>query len=185
MQEENEEEAVAIPDDEGDQTPSLSVDEADALERIAKDDPDQIIQPSAVVEAASDPASPLHQHFEWDDAVAGHAHRLAQARRLIVRYTIRVVEKETVTVKADVQVVEQPRAPQYVNAVVNGRRGYVSLERAANDPDLYRQIAADARRGIAAYRNRLAAFEGARPVVEALDEAVNQIDLQEKEERAA
>lgn len=163
---------------------ALSIDESDALERIAKDDPDQLIQPSAVVEAAANPDSPLHRHFEWDDEKAGHSYRLAQARRLIVRYTIRIVEKEVVTVKADVQAVNEPRVPKFVNAVVNGRRGYVPLDRAVHDPDLYHQIAADARKGIAAYRNRLAAFEDARPIVEALDEAVSEIDKQQEEKAA-
>lgn len=37
-----------------------------------------------VVEAAKDPDSPLHDQFEWDDSKAAHAHRVWQARRLIV-----------------------------------------------------------------------------------------------------
>lgn len=36
-----------------------------------------------VVEAATDPASPLHNHFEWDDGEAAHRYRLGQARTLI------------------------------------------------------------------------------------------------------
>lgn len=164
--------------------PALSMDESDALERIAKDDPDGIIQPVAVVEAASDPDSPLHSHFEWDDSVAGHAYRLAQARRLVGRYTIRVIEKETVHVKAEVRAQPEPYVPRYVSAVVNGRRGYVTTERAVAEPALYRQIAADARKGIAAYRNRLAGFESARPAVELLDEAMNQLEAQEEDKAA-
>jgi hypothetical protein len=36
-----------------------------------------------VLEAAKSKKSPLHQYFEWDDAKAGEAHRLYQARLLI------------------------------------------------------------------------------------------------------
>lgn len=43
-----------------------------------------------VVEAARDPLSPLHSHFEWDDSVAAHQFRLTQARQMI-----RVVRIET------------------------------------------------------------------------------------------
>ena len=36
-----------------------------------------------VVEAARDDQSPLHRHFEWDDAKAAHTERLSQARGII------------------------------------------------------------------------------------------------------
>ena len=36
-----------------------------------------------VVRAAAEKDSPLHEHFEWDDAKAGHLYRLVQARTLI------------------------------------------------------------------------------------------------------
>lgn len=38
---------------------------------------------SRVLEAAQPPEAPLHPLFEWDDQVAAHAHRLAQARSVI------------------------------------------------------------------------------------------------------
>jgi hypothetical protein len=47
---------------------------------------DQLIKsgqgtPERLVEEASDPSSPAHPHFEWDDAAAAYEHRLAQARQ--------------------------------------------------------------------------------------------------------
>jgi hypothetical protein len=143
----------------------LSAEEHDALERVAKDDVDGLIQPEMVVEMASDPASPLHKHFEWDDGKAAHAHRIAQARYLIARYTITRIDE----------------GPKYVNITIrkddgSSRRGYVAVERAVADPDLCGQIMADAKRGIVAYRNRLSAFERSRAVVGALDEAIGRID---------
>lgn len=52
----------------------------------------------AVVEAASDPSSPLHNAFIWDDEVAGHQYRLHQARMLIGRYKITLVETPDIVV---------------------------------------------------------------------------------------
>lgn len=41
------------------------------------------LTPSLVVEEARPEDSPLHSHFEWDDAVAAEAHRVSQAAHLI------------------------------------------------------------------------------------------------------
>lgn len=41
------------------------------------------LTPSAVVESAKNKRSPLHQFFQWDDAIAAEAYRLDQARALI------------------------------------------------------------------------------------------------------
>lgn len=47
----------------------------------------------AVLTEASDPVSPLHDRFEWDDTVAAHEHRKEQARGLIRAYRIRIHEQ--------------------------------------------------------------------------------------------
>lgn len=41
------------------------------------------LTPAAVVKAATPLKSPLHSRFEWDDTVAGHKFRLAQAADMI------------------------------------------------------------------------------------------------------
>ena len=51
-----------------------------------------VLTPGLVVDAARPEEHPLHHEFEWDDAVAGEAYRLSQARRLI--RSVRVVYKE-------------------------------------------------------------------------------------------
>ena len=50
------------------------------------------LTPAAVVDTARPAEHPLHDRFEWDDAVAGEAYRLDQARRLI--RSVRVTFKE-------------------------------------------------------------------------------------------
>lgn len=61
----------------------------EALAAVAKKNGGEL-RPDAVVEAAQSRRSPLHRHFEWDDAVCGILHRREQARELI--RVIRVVE---------------------------------------------------------------------------------------------
>jgi hypothetical protein len=53
-----------------------------ALERIQTEH-QGLLRPVDVVAEAVSPASPLHPYFEWDDTLAGHQYRLAQARHLI------------------------------------------------------------------------------------------------------
>jgi hypothetical protein len=41
------------------------------------------ITPAYVVDEARPPSHPLHHRFEWDDRIAGEAHRRRQAQELI------------------------------------------------------------------------------------------------------
>lgn len=65
---------------------------AEALASIA--DAEGRLTPDAVLKAAKNPRHPLHEAFEWDDAKAGHAYRISQARELIARVRIEVNESE-------------------------------------------------------------------------------------------
>lgn len=62
-----------------------------------------LLMPERVVEAAQDPASPLHTHFTWDNNEAAMQWRLQQARMLI----------------RSVEIVIDKRAPVRVNAFVS------------------------------------------------------------------
>lgn len=42
-----------------------------------------LLRPADVVKEASDPNSPIHSWFEWDDGKAAEEYRLEQARKLI------------------------------------------------------------------------------------------------------
>lgn len=50
--------------------------------------------PADVVEAARDPRSPLHSHFEWDDSTAAEKYRIEQARTLIRSVKVEVTVRE-------------------------------------------------------------------------------------------
>jgi hypothetical protein len=53
-----------------------------------------------VIELARDEDSILHKHFTWDDTKAADAYRKQQARALIQRCKIRLVENEPVEIRA-------------------------------------------------------------------------------------
>jgi hypothetical protein len=77
------------------------------------------LTPQAVVQAAQNAKSPMHDCFEWDDKVAGQAFREDQARALIRSVRVEVTT-DTVTLSA-VAYVRDPNAP-------HEEQGYVSLE---------------------------------------------------------
>lgn len=54
-----------------------------ALEQITARDPEHVLRPQAVVDAARAPGHPLHPYFTWDNPRAAEQYRLDQARRLI------------------------------------------------------------------------------------------------------
>lgn len=78
------------------------------------------LTPRAVVDAARDPKSALHDQFEWDDTVAAEKWRLDQARDIITSVKITVtVDKRTLSV------VRYTRDPKQVGT---NEQGYVSLD---------------------------------------------------------
>lgn len=67
-------------------------------ELVALTDEEGFIKPRVVVDwARENPESEIHKHIEWDDAKAAEAHRLDQARRLIVVH-VRSEEGERATI---------------------------------------------------------------------------------------
>lgn len=54
----------------------------------------KLLKAEDVLDAARHPDSPLHAHFEWDDTIAAEQFRLHQARQLIVRYRVEVIESK-------------------------------------------------------------------------------------------
>ncbi len=69
-----------------------------ALKEIAKRDGGKL-RPQAVVDAAKDEDSPLHNAFCWDDAEAARLYRLDQARRLIRSFKVVIEEPKGKTIR--------------------------------------------------------------------------------------
>lgn len=90
------------------------------------------LDPVAVVDAARDPASPLHAYFEWDDTEAARQHRLGQARQLIRRVKIEVTVRDV-----PVEVV------RYVRDKDDGADGYRDILKVRDDADIARATIID------------------------------------------
>lgn len=59
-----------------------------------------VLKVDDVLDEAKDETSPLHKHFEWDDTAAADKYRRDQARYLIQKCKITLVETEPVSIRA-------------------------------------------------------------------------------------
>lgn len=95
------------------------------LERIRKQH-DGLLQPEAIVKAATRPSSALHRHFEWDDRKAAHAHRKRTARELVRAIVVVAENGNSGRVYANVSVVDDDDEEQ-------SERGYVPIATMTRD----------------------------------------------------
>jgi hypothetical protein len=96
------------------------------------------LTPKAVVEAARNNKSPLHKHFEWDDAKAAESYRLEQARELI---RIIRVEEESGPVRAFFSIADRGTS-------------YRALEEVRATPSLQEIVMKQALRDLKAFEER-------------------------------
>lgn len=96
----------------------------DELVKIADADPDEDLAVAAILTAAADPASPLHEEFEWDDSIAGRLYREGQARQMVRNVRVLVTVNEI-----------QISVPAYVRNADKSRKeqGYSSVYRVRTD----------------------------------------------------
>lgn len=124
-----------------------NADKADAqkigevLEKIAGESAGGLT-PRNVVEAARSNRSPLHKHFEWDDAKAAEAFRLDQARSLI--QSIRVEDDEA----------EEGTTRAFVSIAAKGGTSYRAASEVKNSADLQAVVLAQAERELEAFEKR-------------------------------
>lgn len=127
-----------------------------AIRNAAKADPQKIgeslaeiskahggrLMPEKVLSAAQNKKSPLHSHFEWDDKLAAHAHRLEQARAII--RSIKVEDEET-----------GEQSPAYISVADHGT-AYRATEEVATSRDLQLSVLRQAERELKAFEKRYA-----------------------------
>lgn len=89
------------------------------------------LDPKQVVADAKNPASPLHDEFEWDQGTAAEAHWMETARRLI-RFVKLEVIIDRQTIVAPFYVCDPLRAPK--------SRRYLELSRAARQREIAQQV---------------------------------------------
>jgi hypothetical protein len=129
-----------------------------ALQEIANQH-DGILRPEIVVDAARAKTSPLHSSFEWDNTKAAEAHRLWQARQLIISVTIKYegVKNES---------------PIYVSLKKDRETGggYRPMVAVLADDELREQLLEDARQDMEIFRKKYRGLKQLAKVFEAMDE---------------
>ena len=88
------------------------------------------IKPESVVEIAKDPNHPMHKLFEWDDSVAGYQYRVYQARLIINRITVDLIDVSTDAYEMFVP----------VTATNSRKRGYYSVSEIMSDEEMRKQV---------------------------------------------
>ena len=116
----------------------------------------QGLTPQAVVEAAKNPASPLHGGFEWDDSVAAEQYRLDQARYLL-RMLVIVEGRPSNPIRAYVSI-RQADGPTYEDIAT------VLL-----DENLRKQALVQAYRDLEAFRRKYKDLSELADVLQAAD----------------
>lgn len=124
-----------------------------ALERDGK------ILPHEVVEAARNPESPLHPHFEWDDSAAAESYRLEQARRLIRVHVVVSDTPTSATVRAFVSLTPDRKTGG----------GYRPISKVLDDVQMRKQLLKDALAELETFRRKYERLRELAPVLRAID----------------
>lgn len=125
------------------------------------------LTPPLVVDTARDPEHPLHDRFEWDDAIAGEKWRREQAHELI--RSVKIVRKD------DDGKAIGPEVRVY--HAIRGNEGvvYEPVERITTDPFLSRLLMADMEREWKTLRTRYERFNEFWQMVQADTEVLRKV----------
>lgn len=137
---------------------SVSADVAGSVcERIAERGN---LTPKALVDESRPQDAPLHQEFEWDDAVAAEAYREVQAGG-IIRQLVTVVKKESeeVPTRAFVSVRKSEEEP----------KSYVGINIAIKSPDMRSQLLASAIRDAELFHRKYKTLSELADVISAIE----------------
>jgi hypothetical protein len=88
------------------------------------------VTPDRVIEAARDPASPLHRLFNWNIEQAALEHWRQTAREIINRVTV-VIRTEKIVLKCPAYVRDPAMPPR--------QQGYVAVSRLRSDEEMSRE----------------------------------------------
>lgn len=114
---------------------------------------DGVLTPQAVVEVASDAASPLHGLFEWDDEVAAVQYRVYQARQIISHQKITINDRE-VKEFYNLQITEGAR-----------ETAYFSVEQVLSNEELYNRALGNAVSELETWREKYESLRELKGVI--------------------
>ena len=132
---------------------------------------DGMLSAKDVVESARDPASPIHDEFEWDDDTAADSYRLAQAGMLIRRIKLTIIKMHPKTKKITAEVTRQFQANPTQPAGKERERGFDTVEAMLSDPDKRAALLAMVVKEMHSYRRRYAQLSELADVWAAIDAA--------------
>lgn len=110
------------------------------LERMNK------LTPANLVDVSRSADAPLHDEFEWDDAIAGEKYRESQAQYLIRVITIEPEKKESEPIRA------------FVSIRQDDERRYIDTQYAMSIPETRESVLMDAIRELNAFRRKFNAL---------------------------
>ncbi|MCX8016489.1 MAG: hypothetical protein N2690_01105 [Rhodocyclaceae bacterium] len=116
---------------------------AKELERLARNH--KALTPRIVIDAARNPASALHDAFDWDDSSAAEKWRLYQARELI----------------RSVHVVCEREAPRAIYVHVGEAEGYQPIETVIRNPGMFASALREAHARLEKAREAIVELESA------------------------
>lgn len=147
------------------------------LERIRNEDPDGVLHPEEVVNAARSTRSPLHDYFTWDNDEAAERYRLIQAKKLI-RVAVTTIPRTNEKVRAYVSL------PRDRNRKKDGEGGYRLLEDVLASDALRVELMEDAARELRSFRrkfHRLMEIYKVRGLSKAINRAIQILEEDEVE----
>ena len=95
------------------------------------------VTPTLVVDTARNANNPLHQHFEWDNDIAGEKYRQVQAAEMIRSIRITAVKPDGSTIKVRQYILANHTnndEDETIEEEIKGR--YLSVQTIANDKHL-------------------------------------------------
>lgn len=120
-----------------------------------------------VLDAARDPANPLHACFDWDDKRAGENFRLLQAGILIRKWRGVIVRQEAEPRRITMQMTRRVQSTSTQRKV----GGYETVENIMADPVKREDMRRTVLKELGALRKRWAEIEALSEVWEAIDRA--------------
>lgn len=121
-----------------------------------------------VLNEARNEGSPLHDHFEWDDSVAADAHRRYQARVLIQRCKITLVDSAPTQVRAFVSLQSDRE--------IGG--GYRLTTTVMDDEAMREELLRDIRLTIARWNQKLTLLDSiTADLILRLEQSVNRVNV--------
>jgi hypothetical protein len=129
------------------------------------------INPQLVVDRARDERSPIHEEFEWDDAVAANEHRKAAARCMTACLvtTVTRIDLEPLAVEADIERTPSEivtRAFVHVNTAMGS--GYRSIGAALGNDTERSYLLKQARNDMKAFETKYSMLGELAQVIKAM-----------------